>query len=189
MAGGRGAYSCIAATAPVFLSEDEARQVIVDEGIKAGIIFTPDVATGDSICYPITAWTPNSIYQAKAGTSQRPLILDGLDQKRQIGYEFVSRSDYEGWVDRLGPLDQVQDFDLRGSAEIMRNAMQQAQPSGSYAVFYDPAVDDYSNYKYGQRFPLFLYSKLNDKYYPLSRQELRAQVKDFIQWLKVQGVI
>ena len=61
-----------------------------------------------------------------------------------------------------------------------------AKPAGVYAVFYDPndagpVVRD----KKGQ-FDTAGYEK---KALAACRQDLRAQVRDFVKWLKVQGVI
>lgn len=74
---GHGAFGCQAVNPPVFLSEEEARQVIVEEGKRAGIFFSPDSITLPDIKVPITnEW--NTLKDAK--TKVHTLKLDGTDQ-------------------------------------------------------------------------------------------------------------
>ncbi len=62
----------------------------------------------------------------------------------------------------------------------MREALAKAHPRGTYAVFYDPA-SSYEELPDGPN-----YERLADQ---LNEKKLRAQVKDFIAWLKAQKVI
>jgi hypothetical protein len=79
-------------------------------------------------------------------------------------------------------------FDLVGTARVLRSGIEQTAPAGVYAVFYDPlppyrraAVEP------GKSPPV----PPADETATLeqSRAELRAQVRDFIGWLKAQGAL
>src|ERR1035441_2808503 len=51
---GRGAFGCVAVSAPVFLTEDEARQVIQQEAKTAGLEFEPNALTLHHVDVPVT---------------------------------------------------------------------------------------------------------------------------------------
>lgn len=203
---GRGAFGCVATNPPEFLSEAEARQVILEEGKKAGISFTPDVATQVTAALPITSVNEPCIL----GVNSLPLTLDGFDSKLQIGYEFISARDYRAW---FSPDEQQQSSVARwyilDAAEAVRAGMKKTSLPGSYAVFYDPCAGwkDTPQYdslyeehnQYGRTIALPRQPEDEKKLMDydahdactklVARQELRKQVIDFIQWLKVQGVI
>ena len=89
-----------------------------------------------------------------------PLTLDGADNARNISFEFVSNADMAAWGKQ-----GVTTLGMNSHAEMLRAGMSQGVPAGTYAVFYDPAS------------------------LPLQGVELRQQVKEFIAWLKAEGVI
>jgi hypothetical protein len=73
-----------------------------------------------------------------------------------------------------------------GAAQSLGNGLKTAKPAGVYAVFYDPNDSGpVVRNKKGQ-IDSVRYEK---KALAACKQDLRAQVRDFIQWLKAQGVI
>lgn len=200
---GQGSFGCVAVNPPVFLSEDEARQVIVDEAKRAGIRFGKDGRTLPKVQIPtngkmeqVTDAKGNVKYEAKTGTQTRAIPLDGLDSKRNIAFEFVSGQDLKDWESGVTNYGTAGSYDVIGTAKGLATGMAKAKPRGTYAVFYDPAVGwtdgrkkaeplDYSDPKDWQARNAKITAAANE----LAREQLRAQVKDFIKWLKAQGVI
>jgi hypothetical protein len=70
--------------------------------------------------------------------------------------------------------------DTKGTAAELAKQVGIAKPAGVVAAFYDPYVPRPS-----------LFERQGDygKAHIDERQELRAQVRDFVKWLKSQGVI
>jgi len=133
---GRGSFGCVAVNPPTFLSEEEARQVIVDEGKKAGIVFAPDALTLSEVAIPFTSLSPD---KSESGSKLQPLTLDGWDARRKVGYEYVSQDDYMKW--KIEPsYSTAESFDLRKAADGLRDGLAQAKPAGAVGVFYDPLV-------------------------------------------------
>ena len=208
---GRGAFGCVAASPPVFLSEDEARAVIMDEAKKAGIHFAPDAETLPSVAVPSVSrygFSEDSEEARRTGkrienrrTHTEPLTLDGTDSRRKVSYEFVSQADFAEWERReRWRISTVSDFDILGAARVVRTGLEAAKPEGTVAVFYDPAAKQPSAkvlpppYPY-KGVPLTQQEiRENQEVWgnaakALAREDLRKQVQDFIKWLKAQGVI
>lgn len=82
----------------------------------------------------------------KAQTKQQALQLDGADIKRNISYEYVSQQDYRNWENPKEVMITVSEFDVIGTARILRDGLAQTKPRGAYAIFYDPLVGIYANY-------------------------------------------
>lgn len=193
---GRGGFGCVAVNPPIFLSEAEARQVIAEEAKRAGIELTP-TSRRLGVRVPVTT----TIYGRESSRTRRGgVVLDGQDKRKHISYEFVSRKDFDGWEKR-GLLDAfyrstASSCDILGAAKTFRESLTNAGPSGTYAVFYDPCCGPRDvNPKYDPYTPppdtdyRAWRAKWQARTRDLARDELRAQVRDFIKWLKAQGVI
>jgi hypothetical protein len=224
--GGIGAFGCMSVSPPVFLSEDDARKVIVDEAKRAGISLAPDSKTVEGVQLPtlerraVNAGTrtdasgnklhsfqtkPEKVtnlhsFQAKPVkvTKARPIVLDGFDRKHNIAFEYVSSQDFNDWK-MSERLSTVYSYDLRDAADKLRNAILQTESAGTYGVFYDPLVREACGVAKpaGGRAEFkapctdWQAGRTNSRAVELdlAREQLRAQVKDFIKWLKAQGVI
>ena len=146
---------------PLYLSEAEARQVIVTEAKRVGIKFTDTTRTLKGIPLLVPGNTVKKLN----------LQLDGLDTKRNIGYEFISSEDLDSW--------QLSGKTGNNTNKVARQLQQQlakSQPKGTYTTFYDPLASGESP-AYG------------DSAKESAKELLRMQVRDFIKWLKSQGVI
>jgi hypothetical protein len=183
---GRGAFGCKAVNPPVFLSEGEARQVIAEEAKRGGIDFAPDRTMLDDVLMP--AW---DLATQNGKTQERPLVLDGEDRGRKIAYEFVSTEDLRVWQEPHR--STAYSYDTAKSARELRDRIAESRTEESVAVFYDPLVRptiprdpsgkaDWANYRRDEG-PARQEAREN------SKEQLRAQVRDFIKWLKAQGVI
>ena len=199
---GGGTYGCKAINPPVFLSEDEAQNVIVEEAKRAGIDFSKDGKTISKVTMPTNtklnrlSETPNgsSGRKAKTHTQVLPSIaMDGFDGKHNIAFEFVSDQDLRAWKTGVNEFGTVGDEDLIGTARALVTGIRKAKPGGVYAVFYDPSIGRGDASKragpaHGSDWEAE-YARVTAVAEDMAREQLRAQVKDFIKWLKAQGVI
>jgi len=172
---GRGTFAGKVLNPPVILPEDEARQVIVEEAKRAGISFSGAARTVQGLPVP-------SGFNRQQRTKLVDLRLDGTDAKRNISFEYVSEADVGAWnTNRLWPL---------GTAQLIRKGLVSVKPAGTYAVFYDPSsraepIKD----KRGHIDWKAMQTEYKAAAQEVARRELRNQVRDFIKWLKAQGVI
>lgn len=125
-----------------FLTEEEARQVVVEEGKRAGIDFVADGRELPDIALPVT-YKQNLARQEQAlETHPGSLILDGADTKRQIAYEYVSHTDFTAWEGQDAEKNNsfAWEENLQATAKGLRDGLAAAQPAGAFGVFYDPIV-------------------------------------------------
>ena len=173
---GRGSYGCESVAPPVFLSEEEAMQVIEEECAAQGIDLSGQKTISGT--FPATSTLPEAISGgASDQTYTGDLSLDGYSDDLGIGVEFVSTDDILAWKADTGMAATVEEFDLKGTAQRL------ADCTGNVAVFYDPTADDDLDFT-GSNEESYVESSREQ-----SLEELRAQVRDFLQWLKAQGVI
>jgi hypothetical protein len=154
-------YAGKMAVPQVHLTEAEARSVIVAEARKAGIDFEaggPEIPGADI-----------DAFDSDGKTKTQPLMADGYDPQRGLGYVFVSEEDAAKWSG--GPVP------ARIYGEIVSEAVKAAKADKAFATFRDPhrfnGADEAAKQK-----------SLNE-----DREKLREQVRDFVKWLKSQGVI
>lgn len=173
---GRGSYGCESVAPPVFLSEEEAMQVIAEECAAQGI----DISGKKTISgtFPATSTLPEAISGSDSDkTYTGELKLDGYSGDLGIGVEFVSTDDIIDWHVDTEMHATVDEYDLKGTAQRL------ADCTDNVAVFYDPTADDYREFT-GSNEESYVESSREK-----SLEELREQVRDFLQWLKGQGVI
>lgn len=182
---GRGSYGCESVAPPVFLSEEEALQVIREEAAARGVQFGSGTSHPVSAELPVTQLAPsfgseddNKKQKTKKGT----LTPDGWDETLGIGFEFVSKKDVSEWRDENGLMASVESYDMKGAAVTL------AENNRNIAVFYDPG-EDWS--RYGE----LNWSdwEENEKKAAQMREDnialLREQVREFLAWLAAQGII
>lgn len=173
---GRGSYGCESVAPPVFLSEEEAMQVIEEECAAQGIDLSGQKTISGT--FPATSTLPEAVSGgASDQTYTGDLSLDGYSEDLGIGVEFVSTDDILDWKADTGMAATVEEFDLKGTAQRL------ADCTDNVAVFYDPTADDDLEFT-GSNEESYVESSREQ-----SLEELRAQVRDFLQWLKAQGVI
>lgn len=186
---GIGSFGCEVVNPPTFLSEAEARQVIIEEAKRAGIIFTADSKILPKVDLPTTTreWGDKPPKRQLKGW---PVGLDGTDKKRNISFEYVSREDTVKWQGDPSdhPVSTVISYDVSGAAKDLQAGIAKAKPVGTYAVFYDPVALQKMSFgpstDYDAAMGNAMMAAMDE-----ARENLRAQVKDFIKWLKGQGVI
>ncbi len=191
---GRGSFGCISVAPPAFLSEDEAFDVISEEAKKEGIIFEKNATILENVKIPKTDtfYSPSEEEKSKKmGTVEADLTLDGFDKVKHIGYEFVSKDDIHEWADKNQNMwSSVEKFEFLSTADTLSQGVKDKTGDKMVAVFYDP------HYKFDSKDIKNIISKNKDDYTKMENElkehvkvDLREQVKDFINWLKGQGMI
>lgn len=182
---GMGSYGCVSVAPPVFLSEEEALSVILDEAAKYGLDFS-----GSETISGATLLLHNTFEQSDKTTSGN-LALDGYDDACGIGVEFVSRQDLIEWQDPdQNVASSVENYYFKDAAQAIVNGNE------SIAAFYDPMSADFREFNYewpeeddgGKGYEEYA-ARYDAEQREKSLADLRAQVKDFLEWLKGQGVI
>jgi len=210
---GRGAFGCVSVTAPLFMSEDEAAQIIADEAALLGV----DIRQKNSPVISDANIPETSLgHYDDLGTAKGELNTDGKVDGTEFSYEFVSRDDYLDWEAKdKGPMTTVSSFDIKDAASRL------AENNRNIAAFYDPIgrveyehdryhewVKDYAESKgldtakgdFYEKFTDEDYKVIEDKWSEIydkceaearaqSEHDLREQVRGFIGWLEAQGVI
>ncbi len=199
--GGSGAYGCVAVVSPYFLSEEEAFEIIRAEAESyGGLILTQEAAPElKNVKLPVTHIYPES-EKAKEKTVKGSLQTDGWDPDKKIAIEFVSKSDVGNWNEpEEGVYATVEGYAIQDTAVRLQKSLEKASPEEVVGIFYDP-------YNYGDL--IEEYNKIQKKYEgregnywaamseeqdemarAAAEENLKAQVRDFIDWLKGQGVI
>jgi hypothetical protein len=116
--------------------------------------------------------------------------LDGRDELHRVSFEFVSRADYAASPAMRGRSSSVSRYRLTDLAEELRSDTLTDASEGASAVFYDPVTrvakwDPERDGTTAQEWWETARPAALDR----SRDDLRAQVRDFIEWLEAEGVI
>jgi len=189
----------VAATRIVFITEEDALRVITDEAAKAGIHFQPSARALDGVPLPVTSEF-QSFAQREAGNAKpqsslpisQPgsLKLDGEDAARKIAFEFVSKDDFATWQGKDTMGSTVSTYDVAGTARVLRQGLDQAVPAaGIYAVFYDPMPPFVPATKAPAPTSAADPKEQEAATLEKSRELIRMQVRDFIDWLKGQNAL
>lgn len=206
---GRGSFGCVSVAPPAFLSEAEAFEVIAEEAKREGIIFTKGGLTMDGVEMPLTSLVYNSEDKEQAGlkTKKGSLDLDGYDVNKKIAYEYISVDDIIEWQNNEGARSTVESYDAIGTAQRLKLGLDGRSGDSTTAVFYDPmGFNKEVHDKYSKEFREISenekltdderqkkWEEINQKYEDEIKEIqtglLREQVKDFLGWLKAQGII
>ncbi len=182
---GMGSYGCVSVAPPVFLSEEEALSVILDEAAGYGLDFS-----GGKTISGATIPLHNTFEQSDK-TTRGDIALDGYDGTHGIGVEFVSRQDLAQWQDpRQNVAASVENYYFKDAALAI------AEGNENIAAFYDPVSADFREFNYawpeeddgGKGYEEYA-ARYDAEQREKSLEDLRAQVRDFLEWLKGQGVI
>jgi hypothetical protein len=204
---GRGSMGCIAINPPRFLSEEEALKIIAEETEKASLALTlrneplqeVKIHHGMYARYNKEAGVP---LITPEGTS--PLVVDLADKDRRVVVEFVSYDDYFPLGGTRESGSSSWHIDFKGLAKSLAAQIADADKTSGrfYGVFYDPAVcsrdtpfpeiaanatEEEKKRAWDQYNQSAI--KTRDEFERIPADLLRAQVRDFIEWLKGQGAI
>ncbi len=202
---GQGATGCVVMCPPQFLAEDEALRIITRELEKAGIP-TPDrgqsfrdITIGDNKLPPppdidaTAPWTPDLLEGER-----KPIIFDLYEPLEGVVIKFISSSDRKFAVaDRdkyPSSFSSVVSYDFLDAAKRLRKNLERNRSYRNLycGIFYDPC--DYRKAVDPAKIPLgpdhdAKWREAVEAAKSNPAELLRAQVHDFIEWLKGQGAI
>lgn len=219
---GRGAAGCSVVSPPVFLSEEEAVQVIREELLKAGLDMSDSGVEVKDVQLPLRRYEPVTDWVRQTTSTEwvkmpsgSPLTAELKDPGRCVAVTFVSGEDAGALgKDDFGNGSTAWSVDVRAAAEeVARHARQDGR--GVYlGIFYDPLPTtdwmDSEDERYAEARKRLRdlgraaseyratdtttqqaerWDRINEVYAEEPKRLLREQVKDFIDWLKGQGVI
>jgi hypothetical protein len=165
------------AAPPTYLAEEDALAIIADELNQVGLLMTDrevalDVAVHGHDMHFAYDWV-NQWWDVQPVDVTRPLIADLAEPQRRVYIEYLTEFDYYhlgGESD--GPVASFPDL-ARQLAEHVRR-----QSRGIvFGVFYDPIPEQ--DHRAAQHRAVQVDA----------RRLLQQQVRDFVDWLKAQGVI
>ncbi len=218
---GRGVDGCMVINPPVFLSEQEALQVIREELGQAGLSFSQADTPMEGVSIPLRIETRREdwitgrtgLTAKPSGRDARPLRLDLRDSAHGVGVEFVSQSDCgemrTDHDDSTGTItwSSVHEYDFKSTANWISKCANEQGRSLRLGVFYDPlerskprtdsrqtsrppgGLDDVEAMKAALLEIESILKMTREERLVESKRLLREQVKDFVDWLKGQGVI
>lgn len=175
---GVGTFGCVVIMPPVFINEDEARAIIINELLKEKINFSTEEVPESKV----TVQSQKIKYNNENGNWKRidttvvnTLKFDGYCKDLNFVFEYISSEDHSVFCDDEEDLSSVYTEDVKATAEKVQKAIQKNGEVNA-VVFYDPMP-------YGDR-----NASVNARKQEAEKM-LRAQVSNFIDWLKKQHVI
>ena len=216
---GRGAFGCVAVSPPVFLTEAEARGIIEDESRNAGVEFSERGHKLNGVALPVTdefAFLDRMDQKAGKKTVKKSqtgdIELNGWSNSLQAGYKFGALDDFKAWEVKGERGCTVSEYDMLDAAKRLQAGLGASKETGAVAVFYEPAGSAPKDLKYpapaepksgksltkeeteargkAARTAGEEYWKNRQKAAKKAGEEdLRMQVRDYIAWLKAQGII
>ncbi|MCX6924648.1 MAG: hypothetical protein NT154_15750 [Verrucomicrobia bacterium] len=211
---GRGATGCIVMSPPVFLSEEEALQVIREEMAGKGVQLGNNQTTLAGVTVERGRFSvPAATAGATKGTQparptfeikQEPFKTDAADPKKNVFVEFLSERDANQWdlerareeratggTNSAFPFSSsVRSYDMTNTAGyVAERVRRQATDKVYLGTFYDPLAGtlDFSKLRAAKSEPNF--KAVMAEATLESRRLLRLQVQDFLKWLQAQGAI
>ncbi|MBI5536671.1 MAG: hypothetical protein HY898_28385 [Deltaproteobacteria bacterium] len=181
---GRGATGCVVVAPPVFLSEEEALQIIREELARVRLSLPQSKVPVPGVELPAIDDEINTPRRS-APPSPQQLKVDAADTVRGVAVEFVSGQDALAMQGHS--MSSVQGFDTRGAAESLAKSVRETGRSKMYfGVLYDPIshVDFRDPSTQGRP-----WEEMSKEAKDASRKLLREQVQDFVQWLRTQGAL
>ena len=186
---GRGAMGCVMIAPPVFLSEQEALEVINEVAVEYGISFSMNDAVNIySVEKPVTSLDPGGMGEQPTQPSGEyvDIAADFTDQNNMISIEFVSVDDVEKWAAEPSGAT-VLEYDTKDAAQQLQKGLQDAfcdYSEMAAGVLYDPCAQPNDNEQTFED-PEGTQEQTRET----AVDELKAQVKDFFEWLKDIGVL
>ncbi len=209
---GRGSVGCMAVSSPVFVSETDARDIILESFSKQGISFKESKKVFEGLDnqnfkdnYINHNFVSDSEIQ-KDTLSIVPITINYYSPEKNLGILYISNRDFNKYV-KNPKTSSVSSYDLYGLANLISKEIN-SYNKFTCAVFYDPVI--YNNnaivnkklkkikvkiYGYYQKNKLSKKEKaeLNElqNNYSLNSEaittvmsidSLKAQVNDFIDW-------
>jgi hypothetical protein len=182
---GRGATGCIVLAPPVFLSEEEALQVIREELATHGVTLgTAEYEIAGVALSPFHSLRPE------------PFKADAADSKKRMAIEFVSEREcrdldfaqqWENSKDGTMHSSSVHRYDFPKTSEYLAEKVRKTGRTPVYfGTFYDPLSGKMDSGSLTNGASML---DAEAKIVTESKRLLRLQVQDFVKWLQGQGAL
>jgi len=172
---GRGATGCVVIGAPVFLSEDEAIEIVLDELKRGGLSFEERdrLLPGMEWDQPLVREGYFFHENQPAPAVKKPYTVELYNATLKLAVKILTPGNYEL---SGGALDGSSDANW-SLLDLAQQTVERLRASGNVnaVVFYDPL--EYGG-SFGQGYEAGI---------ARAREQLRAQVQDFLLWLKASG--
>ncbi len=145
---------------PPVMTESEAAQIILQVADSAGVHFNGSQLTLNNISIPLHFYSDTTTTDTLHHTAITNLVFDGNDTTHHVAYEYISSEDLSIWRN-LDTSRIYRSIDGVKTARDLQSELRVLRPDLHIGAFYP------SNYE----------------------DELRQQVRDFIAWLRTEGVI
>lgn len=195
---GRGSIGCIVVAPPVFLSEEEAWQVIDEELAKRGVKLPEARVKLPGVHIPHRMRDYNlkdgklEERITEMGGSAEALSVDRANAQKQIAVEFISQREYSK-VGGPSSMSSVQSYDFKETAKsLAQDIRKQAQEKVYLGLLYDSLAktpDLNTLRSLPQESRTKAYRAMQQEAASESKRLLRLQVQDFLKWLEAQGAI
>jgi hypothetical protein len=181
---GRGATGCIVIAPPVFLSEEDARQIIETELKKANIVFdTTNIKLNDLVYEKDNnKFVPMKARDHEDSIQTRSFVLERYDKDANFGYVYITSHNYFQYGG-IGDFGTLRNYNTKAVAQEISQALQKYGKVNA-AVFYNPLPPS----NYGFKLRSSDGKEINDNGIDSARYLLRAQVQDFVAWLKYSNI-
>lgn len=151
------------------LTEEEARLVIMEEAKKSGINFEVTDKEIKNI-EMLFEDAYNKKGEIKDSKTYITLQLDGYDEEKKIAFEYITESDFYEWTSSAvnqGKLEYC-NYNEEVVLKNLKEAANRNEENITVGTFYSP---------------------MNSDSVEASDKILRKQVREFIEWLKSEGII
>ena len=196
---GQGAFGCIVVSAPVFLSENEAIDLIQHELEKAGLKLR-EMAHLDGLQVPDL----DAGFDKKDWKGELPLkklkegsyLFDFATEDGSVFVKYLYDKEHDFWSkeQHRGGIAWCYDFPWL-AAQVAESFRQRTngQPV-IIGIFFDPMADYYGDKVRDERgilrhMPEKISNPSHEKAAERNREKLRAQVSHFVEYLKQEGVV
>ena len=177
----RGMPGCIAVAPPVFLSEEEALQVITEELNSNGIVLSERDVKIDSVTITGKAmefrqdWISDTRdWKFKELTEQ--FEVDAVDPVNDVAVEYIAEKDEKFFF----AIDGI--YGSRPAAELLTRQVSKQDIGLRLGTFYHPQEGLPRKFRWAR-------GEERQEAVEECERLLRLQVNDFVDWLKGQGVI
>ncbi|OPZ85659.1 MAG: hypothetical protein BWY74_03849 [Firmicutes bacterium ADurb.Bin419] len=199
---GSGSFGCVSVSPPAFLSEEEALGIIVEEASKYGLTLHPGAEELETTIELNTTQSQEEIVFSDTTIIDRDTFvkidpgnhkytrlgkvrLDGGNEDGRIYFEYVSVDDFKQWNPNFSEGGIFFTYDIKKTAQAFVESIMDKTDHKYVGTFYDPmplmevtlTTEDYTE------------NEIAAISLKASENELREQVRDFICWLKAEGVI
>jgi hypothetical protein len=202
---GRGGFGCVAVTAPVFLSENEALDLIQAELEKAGLKLR-DIVNIDGLQIPDP--DRSSRFEMSGEKSSRTPRVKKLvkgaytfdlgTEDKSVAIKFLQHPDYDKWKADQGRWSSYESYNLAWLATQVGDAFKQRDTGAPVVIglFFDPMVypREYEISTRGLNREQAQFARDQAKEDEAvagerAREKLRKQVSHFVDYLKQEGVV